>query len=161
MTTGYRREVGLFGATMLIAGCMIGSGIFVVPSEIVQILTNTPVILDSDNRPVDLYGKYLSGASAPSFIHDKCARNSSVNPAALALATSFSDCNGHCLRNLGCRGPVTKARCDGCWNIKATDSSIPATDLWRANSCISVNAPCNGCVEKTFPGPQSFYDLYS
>jgi len=36
MTTGYRREVGLFAATMLIAGCMIGSGIFVVPSEIVQ-----------------------------------------------------------------------------------------------------------------------------
>jgi APA family basic amino acid/polyamine antiporter len=36
MTTGYRREVGLFSATMLIAGCMIGSGIFVVPSEIVQ-----------------------------------------------------------------------------------------------------------------------------
>ena len=36
MATGYRREVGLFSATMLIAGCMIGSGIFVVPSEIVQ-----------------------------------------------------------------------------------------------------------------------------
>ena len=36
MTTGYRRELGLFSATMLIAGCMIGSGIFVVPSEIVQ-----------------------------------------------------------------------------------------------------------------------------
>jgi len=37
MTRGYRREVGLFSATMLIAGCMIGSGIFVVPSEIVQV----------------------------------------------------------------------------------------------------------------------------
>lgn len=36
MTTGYRRDVGPFAATMLIAGCMIGSGIFVVPSEIVQ-----------------------------------------------------------------------------------------------------------------------------
>ena len=36
MSTGYRREVGLFSATMLIAGCMIGSGIFVVPSEIVR-----------------------------------------------------------------------------------------------------------------------------
>ena len=36
MSTGYRREVGVFAATMLIAGCMIGSGIFVVPSEIVQ-----------------------------------------------------------------------------------------------------------------------------
>lgn len=36
MATGYRREVGLFAATLLIAGCMIGSGIFVVPSEIVQ-----------------------------------------------------------------------------------------------------------------------------
>jgi len=36
MSTGYRREVGLFSSTMLIAGCMIGSGIFVVPSEIVR-----------------------------------------------------------------------------------------------------------------------------
>ena len=36
MPTGYRREVGPFAATMLIAGCMIGSGIFVVPSEIVR-----------------------------------------------------------------------------------------------------------------------------
>ncbi|MBI4911626.1 MAG: amino acid permease [Acidobacteria bacterium] len=37
MAAGYRREVGLLSATMLIAGCMIGSGIFVVPSEIVQL----------------------------------------------------------------------------------------------------------------------------
>lgn len=36
MAQGYRREVGLFSATMLIAGSMIGSGIFLVPGEMVR-----------------------------------------------------------------------------------------------------------------------------
>jgi APA family basic amino acid/polyamine antiporter len=34
--TGYRREVGLFSATMLIAGSMIGSGIFIVAADMVR-----------------------------------------------------------------------------------------------------------------------------
>ena len=33
---GYRREIGLFSATMLVAGSMIGSGIFLVSAEIVR-----------------------------------------------------------------------------------------------------------------------------
>jgi APA family basic amino acid/polyamine antiporter len=33
---GYERRVGLFSATMLIAGSMIGSGIYIVPAEIVR-----------------------------------------------------------------------------------------------------------------------------
>jgi APA family basic amino acid/polyamine antiporter len=34
--TGYRREVGLFSATMLIAGSMIGSGVFIVAADMVR-----------------------------------------------------------------------------------------------------------------------------
>jgi hydrogenase small subunit len=129
---------------------------------IVQLLTGTPVTLDADGRPSALYNTNLAGNPAPSAtLHNKCARNRAVYPDAPAEATSFSDCNGRCLINLGCRGPNTKARCDGCWNIKATDPADPATDRWRSNWCIGVNAPCHGCVEKTFPGPQSFYELYT
>jgi APA family basic amino acid/polyamine antiporter len=35
-TTGYRRNVGLFSATMLIAGSMIGSGVFIVAADMVR-----------------------------------------------------------------------------------------------------------------------------
>ena len=52
-----------------------------------------------------------------------------VNPTAPTAATSFSDCNGRCLIELGCRGPMTKSRCDGCWNIKATAHNPPAGAL--------------------------------
>jgi len=128
---------------------------------IVQLLTNTPVTLDADNRPTALYAKNLAGTTVPALIHDKCPRNQNVNSGAPAQATDFSDCDGRCLRPLGCRGPYTRARCDGSWNIKATDPANPPVDRWRSNWCIGVNAPCHGCVEKTFPGPQSFYDPYS
>jgi APA family basic amino acid/polyamine antiporter len=36
MAEGYKREVGLFSATMLIAGSMIGSGVYIVGADIVQ-----------------------------------------------------------------------------------------------------------------------------
>ena len=37
MTAGYRRELGPFSATMIIAGSMIGSGIFIVSADIVRL----------------------------------------------------------------------------------------------------------------------------
>ena len=126
---------------------------------IVQLLTGRPVELDSDGRPSALYGRNLAEATTPALVHDKCPRNIYVNPNAPTAATSFSDCNGRCLIELGCRGPMTKSRCDGCWNVKATDPTNPPSELWR-NWCIGANAPCQGCVEKTFPGPQSFFELY-
>jgi NiFe hydrogenase small subunit HydA len=128
---------------------------------IVQLLTGTPVELDGDGRPIALYAKRLSGATAPALIHDKCARNRDVNSEAPTEATSFTACDGRCLIQLGCRGPSTKARCDGYWNILATDPADPPDERWRNNWCIGVNAPCHGCVEKTFPGPQSFYAPYT
>jgi basic amino acid/polyamine antiporter, APA family len=36
MTVGYRRQLGLFSATMLIAGSMIGSGVFIVAADMVR-----------------------------------------------------------------------------------------------------------------------------
>jgi NiFe hydrogenase small subunit HydA len=126
---------------------------------VVQLLTGTPVDLDSDGRPTALYGTNLAGATAPATLHDKCPRNRDVNPNAPTAATSFDNCNGRCLLDLGCRGPVVKARCDGCWNTKATDPTNPPSERWR-NWCVGANAPCQGCVEKTFPGPQSFFEYY-
>ena len=128
---------------------------------IVQLLTGTPVDVDEDGRPRTLYAKRLSGAAAPALVHDKCPRNSGVNAAAREEAASFTECDGRCLIQMGCRGPFTKARCDGCWNALATDPAEPPADLWRSNWCVGVNAPCHGCVERTFPGPQSFYEPYS
>jgi len=115
-----------------------------------NLIAGAPVELDGDFRPMALYNRDLAGASVPALIHDKCPRNSSVNPSAPPEATDFGQ-DGRCLINLGCRGPATKARCEGCWNGKAG----------QANWCIGVNAPCHGCVEPTFPGPESFYQTYT
>jgi len=148
-------------ATINLSGCPANPDWVVW--AIVQLLTGTPVDLDEDGRPIALYAKNLAGADASALIHDKCPRNRDpdINPEAPVEATSFTACDGRCLIELGCRGPFTKARCDGCWNILATDPASPPDDRWRNNWCIGVNAPCHGCVEKTFPGPQSFYQPYS
>ncbi len=43
--TGLRRQIGLFGLTMIAAGSCIGSGIFITPSDVAHQLGNTPAIL--------------------------------------------------------------------------------------------------------------------
>lgn len=117
---------------------------------IVQLLTNTPVALDADGRPTALYARDLQGAVCPALIHDKCPRNIINNPEAPVEATQYGQ-DGRCLIDLGCRGPNTKARCERCWNGLAGQAS------W----CVGVNAPCHGCTEKTFPGPESFFEPYN
>ena len=146
-------------ATINISGCPANPDWVVW--AIVQLLTGTPVELDADGRPTALYSKRLSGAAAPALVHDKCPRNNLVNSGAPPEATSFTACDGRCLIQLGCRGPYTKARCDGCWNILATDPNATPNERWKRNWCIGVNAPCHGCVEKTFPGSQSFFEPYT
>ncbi len=113
---------------------------------IVQLILGNTVTLDGDNRPVDLYAKDLYGDPAEALIHDKCPRNGEDE------ATGFGDTVGKCLIKLGCRGPDTKARCENCWNGTAGQNG-----KW----CIGVNAPCHGCTERTFPGPEPFYTQYS
>ncbi len=130
-------------ATVNISGCPANPDWVVW--AIVQILLGNPIDLDADSRPTALYNTDVNGGPADPLIHDKCPRNGNVE------ATSFASANEKCLVQLGCRGPDTKARCDSCWNGIAG----------QANWCIGVNAPCHGCTEKTFPGPEGFYSQYS
>lgn len=117
---------------------------------IVQLLTGTPVTLDADGRPVDLYSKSYTGATEFPLIHDKCPRNPSTTGTLKAL--NFGE-NGRCLEDIGCRGPFTKSRCNAAWcGVSGRQIGEAHPGHW----CIGVNAPCHGCVEKTFPGPQSF-----
>ena len=114
-----------------------------------QLLTGQTPVLDADGRPVELYTKNDLGQTVPALLHDKCPLNRAVNPAAPDVATVFGQ-DGQCLVNLGCRGPFTKAQCENVWN------GLPGAGRW----CIGVNAPCHGCVERTFPGPESFFEQY-
>lgn len=134
--------------TINISGCPANPGWVVW--AIVQLLLGQAVQLDEVGRPVALYTRDHQNQAVPALIHDKCPRNALVNPGAPEEATDFGQ-DGRCLINLGCRGPFTKAQCDKCWN------GVPGQGHW----CIEVNAPCHGCVEPTFPGPQSFYDPYT
>lgn len=127
--------------TVNIAGCPANPDWLVWP--IVQLLTGGPIVLDDVGRPVELYESH-------GFLHDKCPRNSEVNPSALPLADGFSQ-EGRCVKALGCRGPFTLSHCEKNWNGKA------GLGHW----CIGANAPCHGCVEPSFPGPQSFYQEYT
>ena len=43
--SGYRRDIGFFSATMIIAGSMIGSGIFIVSADIVRQVHTGPLLL--------------------------------------------------------------------------------------------------------------------
>jgi hydrogenase small subunit len=122
---------------------------------IVQLLTGSPVTLDADGRPTALYSTGHNGAPEAPIIHDKCPRN--PGNFGTPLAINFGE-DGHCLENLGCRGPHTKSRCNASWcGIGGHVYPQPHPGHW----CIGVNAPCHGCVEKTFPGPESFYEPYN
>jgi hydrogenase small subunit len=122
---------------------------------VVQLLLGRTIELDADNRPVALYNRDFAGATAPSIVHDKCPRNPGSH--GVPVAAGFGE-DGHCLENLGCRGPHTKARCEACWNgIGGHGPGQAHPGHW----CIGVNAPCHGCVERTFPGTQSFFEHYS
>ncbi len=44
-SSGYRRDIGFFSATMIIAGSMIGSGIFIVSADIVRQVHTGPLLL--------------------------------------------------------------------------------------------------------------------
>lgn len=44
-STGYRRELGLFSATMIVAGSMVGSGIFIVSADIMRQVHTGPMLM--------------------------------------------------------------------------------------------------------------------
>ncbi len=87
------------------------------------LLADAPLTLDANGRPDAIYGTN---------IHQTCPRNTATQ------ATTFG-VDRQCLRQLGCRGPITTAQC-------------PAL-LWNTgrNWCVDANAPCIGCTEPSFP----------
>jgi hydrogenase small subunit len=88
-----------------------------------QVLAGTPVALDSYSRPTALYGRT---------VHDRCPREE------MEETKSFGVDN-RCLKEIGCKGPTTKAPCPtGKWNN-------------AVNWCVDSNAPCIGCTEASFP----------
>jgi hydrogenase small subunit len=123
--------------TVNLSGCPVNPDWIVW--AVVQLILGNPITLDEYGRPTALF-------RAQGFIHDSCPRNlGGGNEAA-----QFGE-DGHCLINLGCRGPFTEAKCHNCWNGKAG----------QGHWCIGVNAPCQGCVEPTFPGSKSFFEPYN
>ncbi len=138
--------------TINLSGCPVNPDWIVW--AVVQLLTGTPVTLDADGRPSALYTTSFSGAAEAAIIHDKCPRNP-ANTGTLE-AVNFGE-NGHCLKALGCRGPATKSRCQAAWN---GIGGHVAPQLHPGHWCIEANAPCQGCVEKTFPGSQPFHEPY-
>ncbi len=146
---GVRQFTGL--PTINISGCPANPD-WVVWAVVQLLLGNSPT-LDADGRPVDLYGTDFYGDSEPYLIHDKCPRNNGPDT---VFAANFGE-DGNCMFNLGCRGPSTKSRCKHAWcGIGGNLSGDPHPGHW----CIGVNAPCQGCVEKTFPGPEPFFQPY-
>jgi len=131
--------------TINISGCPANPGWTVW--AIVQLLLGNPVELDEDNRPVALYQQPRQGGGGSGVwetIHQSCPRKSSFQT---NRAADFNDTVGKCLVDLGCRGQWTKSKCDRCWN------GLEGQGSW----CIGVNSPCQGCVEPTFPGTDSFF----
>jgi hydrogenase small subunit len=90
---------------------------------IAQLLLGKTIALDSSGRPKTLFSKK---------VHERCPRKENRK------STVFGQ-DQLCLKELGCRGPDTRANCPvQMWNNKT-------------NWCCDANAPCIGCTEPRFP----------
>ena len=90
---------------------------------IAQLLAGKSPALDSWGRPSTLFAKK---------VHDRCPRKERDEAKTFGI-------EGACLKELGCKGPETKADCpDRLWNNKT-------------NWCVGANAHCLGCTESGFP----------
>ena len=101
---------------------------------VAQLLAGSPPELDEDGRPVALFGERCN-------IHKNCPRKETEEAETFGV-------EGRCLKELGCKGPKTRADCyDRLWNN-------------GTNWCIGANSICLGCTERGFPDRFSpFYDL--
>ncbi|HSW64107.1 MAG TPA: hydrogenase small subunit [Dissulfurispiraceae bacterium] len=111
--------------TINIAGCPPHPDWIV--GVIAQLIAGKTLSLDSYGRPSQYYNKK---------IHDICPNKDMQKVKTLGVVG--------CYKEIGCRGPETKAVCP--------------TLKWNngTNWCIGANAPCLGCTEPTFPGSASF-----
>ncbi len=102
-----------------------------IVGTIAQLLGGQTPSLDSDRRPRAYFGRNL---------HERCPRRERDE-------TNTFGVNNRCLKELGCKGPETRADCySRYWNN-------------GTNWCIGANAICIGCTEKGFP--DSFSPFYS
>jgi hydrogenase small subunit len=94
-----------------------------IVAGLVAVLAGTPISLDAYGRPDAIYA---------SNVHQRCPRRTGPRASTYGV-------DKRCLRQLGCRGPITTASC-------------PA-QLWNGgrNWCVDANAPCIGCTEPSFP----------
>jgi hydrogenase small subunit len=102
-----------------------------VVGTIAQLLAGESPDLDDDGRPKAFFKKK---------IHDRCPRKEEDKAKTFGI-------EGRCLKEVGCKGPKTKADCySRYWNN-------------GTNWCIGANAICIGCTENGFPDKFSpFYD---
>lgn len=95
---------------------------------IAQLLLAKPIALDSYGRPKAIFGRT---------VHSQCPR--------WELDEGHGFTRGTCLKELGCRGPETKANCP----VQRWNNGVS----W----CVEANSPCLGCTEPGFPGSGALY----
>jgi len=147
---GVRAFTGL--PTIHISGCPANPDWIVW--AVVELLLGHTIELDADRRPTALYSTGHTGQPEAPIIHDKCPRNPGLF--GTPVATHFGE-DGHCLEALGLPRPVYQGALQRVLvrhRRPHVSRAAPGTLVHR------INAPCHGCVEKTFPGPQSFYEPY-
>lgn len=112
-------------STINIAGCPPHPDWIV--GVIAQLLAGKTIPVDSYGRPTQYYSRK---------IHEICPNKELQEVKTLGVRG--------CYKEIGCRGPITKASCP--------------TLKWNngTNWCIGANAPCLGCTEPSFPGSASF-----
>lgn len=129
--TGIKSVGTLTGAkTINIPGCPAHPDWIVW--TIASLIAGVTPALDAYSRPVALFGP-------EKVIHKNCPRKGKGE------ARTFGE-EGKCLKELGCKGPSTKA---DCFSRKWNNS---------VNWCIGANAVCLGCTEQGFP--DRFSPLY-
>jgi hydrogenase small subunit len=123
--TGLKSVSGVTGAsTINIPGCPVHPDWIVW--TIASLLAGVTPTLDAYARPVAIFG------DPEKVIHKNCPRKGKEE------AKTFGE-EGRCLKELGCKGPRTRADCfSRMWNN-------------HVNWCIGANAVCLGCTEQGFP----------
>jgi hydrogenase small subunit len=106
--------------------------------------TVSSIIQNGKAPPLDGYGRPTDYFQTK--VHDRCPLREEEEADALG--------QGGCLKELGCKGPRTRADCPTRrWNSGAKGAM-------GVNWCIGAGAPCYGCTEPTFPdGMSPFYEL--
>lgn len=119
--TGVKGVAAALGKpTVNIAGCPPHPDWVV--GTIAKLLTGTLGTLDSHGRPTAYFR---------TSVHDRCPRRDREEAETYGM-------DGQCLKELGCRGPETRADCP--------------TLRWNngANWCVDANTVCIGCTNPTF-----------